>query len=142
MSSASILLLRHSPAGKRREWQADDTLRPLDQQGRRQAAALADSLAGYPITRICSSPYKRCLQTVEPLSRKLGVPVEVVPQLGEGASTEDVVDFLESASGSLTVACTHGDVMEMLVGAGKPMKKGAFWLLDSDLRPVEYKMVV
>lgn len=142
MSDASILLLRHSPAGKRREWDADDRLRPLDKKGMKQASALAEALTGYPIDRICSSPYKRCMQTVEPLSKRLGLPVQSVPALAEGASANEVIAFLESASGQPTVACTHGDVMQLLVGAGKPMKKGGLWLLDSSLQPLEYRFLV
>lgn len=142
MSDASILLLRHSPAGKRREWDADDRLRPLDKKGMKQASALAEALTGYPIDRICSSPYKRCMQTVEPLSKRLRLPVQSAPALAEGASANEVIVFLESVSGQPTVACTHGDVMQLLVGAGKPMKKGGLWLLDSSLQPLEYRFLV
>lgn len=142
MSDASVLLLRHSPAGKRSEWDADDRQRPLDKKGMKQASLLAEALTGYPISRICSSPYKRCLQTVEPLSERLGLPVETAPALAEGASAHEVVGFLESVSGQMAVACTHGDVVQMLVGAGRPMKKGGLWLLDSSLQPLEYKLLV
>lgn len=142
MSDASILLLRHSPAGKRSKWDGDDTLRPLDKKGQKQARGLAEELAVYPIGRICSSPYARCLQTVEPLSKKLGLPINVEPSLAEGASFRQVIDFLESISPEVTVVCTHGDVVQMLVGAGQPMKKGGLWLLDADLEPLHYKSPV
>jgi hypothetical protein len=39
------------------------------------------------------------------------------------------------------VLCTHGDVMEGLVGEGAPKKKGATWLLARDggaVRQVRY----
>lgn len=139
MSDVSILLLRHSPAGHRSKWDGDDTLRPLDKKGEKQATALAVSLAAYPISRICSSPYTRCVQTVEPLSKRLGLPVDVEPSLAEGASFQQVTDFLESVSPEVTVVCTHGDVVQMLVGAGQPMKKGSLWLLDEDLKPLHYE---
>lgn len=142
MSDASVLLLRHSPAGKRSEWDADDRLRPLDKKGMKQARVLAEALSGYPINRIFSSPYKRCLQTVEPLSERLGLPVQTAPELAEGASKYEVVAFLKSKLGQMTVACTHGDVMQLLIGPGRPMKKGGLWLLDSSLQPLEYKFLV
>lgn len=142
MSDASILLLRHSPAGNRSKWDGDDALRPLDKKGQRQARGLAEALAVYPISRICSSPYTRCLQTVEPLSKKLGLSIDVEPSLAEGASFQQAIDFLESISPEVAVVCTHGDVLQMLVGAGQPMKKGGLWLLDSSLRPLEYKLLV
>ncbi|MEX2587864.1 MAG: histidine phosphatase family protein [Actinomycetota bacterium] len=142
MSDASVLLLRHSPAGKRSKWSSDDRLRPLDQKGMRQAEGLAEALTGYPVKRIYSSPYKRCWQTVEPLSRKLGLPIEVEPALAEGASHREVIGFLESVCGEVIVACTHGDVVQMLVGEGEPMKKGSLWLLDSGLKPLQYRLLV
>ena len=54
-----ILLIRHGRAGKRSAWAGDDSLRPLDTKGRRQAAALPALLAGFGIERILSSPYRR-----------------------------------------------------------------------------------
>ena len=67
----------------RSEWEGDDRLRPLDERGRRQAEALVDALAAFPITRIFSSPYDRCVQTVEPLAAQRGLPVELREELGE-----------------------------------------------------------
>ena len=64
----TVLLLRHASAGSRREWEGDDCGRPLDRKGRRQATALAVALAARGIDRIRSSPYLRCLQTVEPIA--------------------------------------------------------------------------
>lgn len=135
----SILLLRHSPAGKRREWAGEDRGRPLDKKGRKQADEIAKRLAAYPIKRICSSPYTRCVQTVEPLAQKLGIAIEEAPELEEGADPQEVKGLLDSVAGDLTVACTHGDIVELMVGPGEPMKKGGVWLLDAELNPVEYQ---
>lgn len=138
MDKTSVLLLRHSPAGDRSDWVGDDRLRPLDRKGSRQAVDLVETLGSYPIKRILSSPYVRCLQTVEPLARKLGLVVEEVATLGEGHTRKQVLAALESVTGDLTLACTHGDIMEEMVGVGQPMKKGGTWLLDPELSPVEY----
>ena len=62
-----LLVIRHGRAGDSSEWEGDDRLRPLDKRGRRQAGALVESLAPFAIARILSSPYDRCVQTVEPL---------------------------------------------------------------------------
>ena len=40
-----LYVIRHSAAGNRSEWQRSDDLRPLSNKGRRQAAAIADTLA-------------------------------------------------------------------------------------------------
>lgn len=61
IDSASILLLRHGTVGNRNKWEGDDKLRPLDEKGRRQAIEPVDILSHYPIKRILSSPYVRCV---------------------------------------------------------------------------------
>jgi phosphohistidine phosphatase SixA len=75
------------------------------------------------VRRVVSSPYLRCVQTVEPLADFLGVPVEHDVRLAEGAGDAG----LELLSEQGMVACTHGDVVEELLGRG--LKKGAAVLL-------------
>jgi broad specificity phosphatase PhoE len=121
------ILLRHARAGKRREWKGDDLLRPLDEKGRGQAQRLVAELAPLGVTRIVSSPYVRCTQTVDPLAAQLGLPVETDGRLAEGAEREDVEALLrETPPGS--ILCTHGDVVELVLG--KPLKKGEFVALS------------
>lgn len=55
----------------------------LSGQGRAQAAALADRLAGAHITAIYSSPLERALETAGPLGKRLGFPIEIREALGE-----------------------------------------------------------
>lgn len=50
---------------------------PLTPNGHEQAAAAAQTLRGKGITRILASPYTRALQTAEPISHVLGVPVHI-----------------------------------------------------------------
>jgi phosphohistidine phosphatase SixA len=133
-----ILLVRHGRAGRRGASGGDDRLRPLDGKGRRQAARLPDLLSGYPIRRVLSSPFTRCVQTVEPLAARLGVAVEQRDHLGEGTGPEDVRALLASLD-ETAVACTHGDVIAALVGPGREAKKGSVWVLDGHgLAPVRY----
>lgn len=111
----SAVLIRHAAAGDRRRFQGDDRLRPLTGKGRRQAAALAAALVDAGIARVVSSPYLRCVQTVEPLAAALGVPVERSDGLAEGAGRQQVMGLLADA-GPGAAFCTHGDVCELLVG--------------------------
>lgn len=136
-----VLLVRHAKAGDRAGWTGDDRLRPLDGRGHRQADALVPPLAGYLLTRLVSSPYIRCVQTLEPLSARLAMPVERHEALAEGASAEQVLALLGRLGPGPAVLCTHGDVMEALVGEGEPKKKGSTWLLarrDGGIQPVRY----
>jgi broad specificity phosphatase PhoE len=55
----------------------------LTELGHQQAAAAAEALGSERIKRIICSPYTRALQTAEPVSRRLGVPVFVNPIVRE-----------------------------------------------------------
>ena len=113
------VLLRHASAGHRTRWDGHDLARPLDDRGRRQAVELVELLRPFGVRRVVSSPYVRCVETVEPLAAELGVPLEQDDRLAEGArgSASELLD--EDG----VVCCTHGDVVEALVGRG--LKKGA-----------------
>jgi len=113
----SLLVVRHTRAGSRRHWDGPDEKRPLSGRGRRQAAGLVNLLAPFAPTRILSSPYVRSVETVEPLSEKLGLPVELSDALAEGAPAGDVVALGRRLTGSTAVLCSHGDVIFALLDA-------------------------
>jgi phosphohistidine phosphatase SixA len=118
----SVILLRHASAGDRETWEGDDMLRPLDKRGRKQAKALRDELRARGVKRVVSSPYVRCLQTVAPLGLEI-VPDERLAEGAPGAETRALLASLDNA-----VACTHGDVVENVLG--RSLKKGAGVVLD------------
>jgi len=113
------VLLRHASAGERFDWEHDDHSRPLDTRGRRQSADLVEVLRPLGVRRLVSSPYVRCVQTVEPLAAALGIEVEQDDRLKEGAGGA-AADLLSEDG---VVCCTHGDIVEALLGRG--LKKGA-----------------
>ena len=121
----SVVLLRHASAGDRDAWKGDDSDRPLDPRGRRQAEALT-TLASHGITRVCSSAYARCIQTVDPLARRLGLTVELDHRLAEGAGRKAALAALADCDGG--VACTHGDIVGDVLG--RSLKKGAAAVLE------------
>jgi hypothetical protein len=66
--------------------------------------------------------------------------VEHDPALAEGEPAEAALGLIEKLGPGPVVLCTHGDVVEALVGEGAP-KKGATWVLARDgdaVRPVRY----
>jgi broad specificity phosphatase PhoE len=129
-----LLIVRHARAGHRRDWGGDDRLRPLDKKGRRQAAGLPGLLARFEIARIVSGSYLRCIQTVEPLSKELGMPIEERGGLDEGSSREDSLAVLREVDDG-AVLCTQGDVLENLFG--EPGKKGSTRVVElEDGEPV------
>jgi 8-oxo-dGTP diphosphatase len=118
-----ILLIRHASAGERAEWEGDDRLRPLDERGVRQAWALVEGLAGYELGRILSSPYLRCVQTVEPLATARGLTVEARDELGEERQWSEAGPLLLTLGDEPVAVCTHGGVPELL-GCEARYKKG------------------
>ena len=135
-------LVRHADAGDRMAWVGDDFQRPLDEFGQMQAEAIGVALASRPVVRILSSPAVRCVDTVVPLGRALGLPVETADELAEGTFVRDAFDLLRamaSAEGD-SVMCSHGDVIPGLLWAlaqygldipelGR-CKKGSIWELE------------
>ena len=139
MSSSDVIyLVRHAKAGERRVWEGDDEARPLSKYGWKQSEAIAKRLTAKGATSLHSSPYVRCMQTLEPLAKRLGVEVEADQRLSEGGPFEPVLELLgEVATGA--VLCSHGDivpdVIQALVRRGmevqtKPdWRKGSIWVL-------------
>jgi broad specificity phosphatase PhoE len=109
------LLVRHAKAGKRRDWEGDDRLRPLDDKGWRQAEGLVETLSEYPVTRLASSGATRCVQTLEPLAEALGLAIESRCELEEGATPEETIALMAEL-GDAAVLSTHGDILENLFG--------------------------
>lgn len=136
----TILLVRHAEAGDRGTWRDPDHLRPLSDRGRTQADRLVEQLSGWTIDRIVTSPYVRCVQTVAPLGDALGLKVEQDERLAEGSPPQGPESLLLDSKGSVTVWCSHGDVIGDLVsrlardGMTEQLQwqKGSTWVLDQD----------
>src|SRR5207249_192815 len=105
-------LVRHANAGDRAAWKGPDRLRPLTALGQRQAEALAESMSAEPIDTVLSSPYVRCVQTVEPLANRRKLRVEPSGDLEEGAGGERIIHLIEAFKGRNIVLCTHADVVQ------------------------------
>jgi len=140
--SVTIHLIRHAEAGSRRAWAAPDELRPLTPAGAARAERIAEELAGDGIARVLSSPYVRCVQSVEPLAARLGLEVELSGVLAEGArarAVRELVARLAAEDGTVAL-CSHGDVIpELLAGLARRgvlvdedgrCPKGSRWALE------------
>ena len=95
MARSVVYLVRHAKAGERRVWDGDDLERPLSKAGWKQAHALGKRLQKKGATELVSSPYLRCMQTLEPLAtcpRRL--PVLADERLLEGAGFEGALELL------------------------------------------------
>jgi len=130
-----MLFIRHARAGERTEWSGDDRRRPLDERGRKQAIDLVAALSDYQLTRILSSPFDRCVQTVEPLAQARGLEVEIRDELGEEQQLEQGVELVRSLLDQDVAVCGHGGLSDELAGVSQ--KKGETLVLDDHGRVVE-----
>ena len=111
----SFYVVRHAKAGSRSHWTGDDRKRPLSRKGRKQAEELVDLLEDFKIRAIYSSPYLRCVQTVEPLARELRFEIALAPELAEGRGLRGLYRFFDDPKLGAAVLCTHGDLVWELV---------------------------
>ncbi|NUP01659.1 MAG: NUDIX hydrolase [Nonomuraea sp.] len=124
-----LVLVRHGSAGSRSAWDGDDVLRPLDADGRSQAAALATVLPAYRPGSLVSSPSRRCVQTLEPY----GTEIRTEPLLSEEGQDPHKTPALARDLAAPAAVCSHGKVLPGLIHAlsGKDvhLRKGAFAVL-------------
>ena len=137
----TVYIVRHGKAGSRSTWDGDDVHRPLSKAGHRQALALADRLADAGVKTLWSSPYVRCVETLEPLAERVGLTIATDERLAEGTPFEDTLELIREA-GDGAVFCTHGDVLTDVINAlvrrgtelTTPLewRKGSLWVLDGE----------
>jgi broad specificity phosphatase PhoE len=104
----TIYLVRHAHS----DW-ADNDERPLSASGRKSAEHLASVLSAQPIAEIYSSPYRRSIETVTPLAKRLGLHVQLIDDLRERklptVRAAEVHTLVESAWRSPSVAPAEGE---------------------------------
>jgi 8-oxo-dGTP diphosphatase len=145
-----IFVVRHAHAGNRSDWSGPDDKRPISAKGVLQADQLARYLRKRGATQIFTSPSLRCVQTVAPLAHRLNTHHIDLPELAEGAAPEGAAALVRTAAEG-TVICSHGDVLQALVGHlaahGAPVdpktviQKAAIWQLkmhDGRVRKAKY----
>lgn len=147
-SVVRVVLVRHADAGHRSDFDGPDIDRPLVDRGARQAQGLVPLLTGFAPTRVLSAPALRCVQTVEPLARAIGLDVETASIFGEDEFTADprpaaqrMVAALDSTD-QVTVIASQGGVIPTLVSwvsasiAPEPMRqvaaKAGVWALAAN----------
>jgi len=142
LPASALYVVRHAKAGIRAALSGPDEERPLTRRGRKQARRLVERFQGLDIQRILSSPFVRCMQTVEPLAEARGLPVEVATELREGASVDELLRGLATFGDRPMVVCGHGTEIRSMIdrleagGAtiegARGIAKGSVWVLDRE----------
>jgi broad specificity phosphatase PhoE len=91
---------------------------------------LVEVLEEFPIGRVLSSPYDRCVQTVEPLARARALAVELRDELGEELQTREGAALVRGLLGTDVAVCCHGGLSDLV--AGESQKKGEVLVLAAD----------
>jgi 8-oxo-(d)GTP phosphatase len=135
-----MLIHRHASAGERLDSPSLDRARPLDRNGGADARRLPELLARYEISRIVSSPYRRCIDSVRPLAAARSLEIELRDELAPEAPLAGAKALLDELRDSALV-CTHREVIDRLFDGKIATEKGGTWVVErrrSRLVPVEY----
>jgi len=117
--TATLVLLRHTDAVKRKEWDGKDTARPLTSTGTAVAERLAEVLAALGVDRLISSDAERCAATLTPYGAAIDRHIHLWPEISERGFEADpkAVDGLADRAwkdGKVTVVCSHRPVLPAL----------------------------
>jgi len=141
----TFVVVRHAKAGRRSRFHGDDRQRPLEPEGRRQAAALVDLLGLFGAHRLHAADRLRCIQTFEPLADALRTDIVSEPLLSEEAYLADPdasfgrLRKIASHGGAVHAVCSQGGVIPPVLerwaeldGVEVPAsrnRKGSVWVL-------------
>jgi broad specificity phosphatase PhoE len=142
LAGLTLELVPHCASVRPADWPGDPIARPLAETGHRQAVDLATRI-GTDVVAIWSSPMLRCIQTVRPLARAAGLPVEQLPELRDtqdfaeprtwkhgilapvaepvagawaaGRGIRALLTIAEHHPGGRVVAASHGDLIPVLL---------------------------
>jgi 8-oxo-dGTP pyrophosphatase MutT (NUDIX family) len=116
LSAWPLILVRHGKAFPRAKWYETEHVRPLLKLGTRQAMALTGLLGAWETKKLISSPWKRCMATLAPLSAATGKSIKKVTTLSEKATAANpaktarwIEKILEK--GKPVIYCTHRPVL-------------------------------
>ena len=139
-------MVRHAKAGKRSEWDNDDSLRPLSKTGWNQAEMIAKELSKHEIANLVSSPATRCVQTLEPISKLANLKIKTDKRLVEYGDIKNMIEVAEEVADS-SVLSSHGDMIPELIKTlvrrgmkieSKPdWRKGSVWVIERTKRGFE-----
>jgi 8-oxo-(d)GTP phosphatase len=116
-----LLVVRHGHAHPKTSWGHPDAERPLAAPGRRQAAALPTLLTAWQPRRVVSSPWQRCLETVQPYLEASGARLRTKGRLTEDGHRRDPAKVARLVTGLLAkgrpaLVCTHRPVLTTVLG--------------------------
>ncbi len=144
LQTMPLVITRHAKAKPRSQWTKPEGERPLAPSGFRQAKALRDLIACWEPQRVVTSPWVRCVQTMQPYIKATSPRVKMVDSFTERAAKSNpqktAAKFGKLLTASrVTVYCGHRPVMpivlDVLRSAALNDAAGALPSEDPYLRP-------
>lgn len=120
LRTRQLMIVRHAKAKPRSSWSRAEGDRPLAATGKRQAHAVWRLLDAWKPSRIISSPWMRCMQTVAGYAKANGLPIKEKNRLTEAehkrkpAKAAKLMESLFDSNHS-TVVCTHRPVLPTIL---------------------------
>ena len=116
----TLIILRHTKALERGDWDEVDSERTLDEVGFDQAQLLIKHLEPFAIEEVYTSDYVRCVQTVTPLAHSRGLNISQVPSLNEETFEEDPLRSVSFANAlkqdeKNILICSHNPVIPTML---------------------------
>lgn len=89
LEALPFLIVRHGKAEARKLWKGTDANRPITPRGAAAAYALNYELACFNPVRLTTSPWIRCMETLQTFSWQTGRPMVTLDALTEDAYAQD-----------------------------------------------------
>lgn len=122
--TATVIITRHGKAESRKHWKGSEASRPLTPNGAGASFALSRELACFAPTRLITSPWHRCSQTLVPYAVSSHSDLHEANELTEDTVENDaeqtyefLLDTLRTAArtpDAPIVVCTHRPVFEAI----------------------------
>ncbi len=123
LDSWTVILARHAAARPRSIWKGKERRRGLTEDGTRWAQQLTPIFAAYGVERLVSSPWERCLATLEPYAALTGIKIRQRVQLAETdrdlgiQATRDVFERELLRQKQASVVCSHRPLLPAIFGS-------------------------
>lgn len=146
LATRAIVIARHGSAMTRAAWFGTEEERPLTPAGYGQAHALVPLLGAYGVSKVVTSQWRRCSETVNPYVVASGITPTVDPALTEAAHEKDPERVAQAitelvANPESTLLCTHRPVlptvMKVLSGYARSGVRAALPARNPYLQPGE-----
>lgn len=120
-SITTVIFVRHA------EKEFDESGDPeLTQEGRKRAQLLAEMLSAQKIDKIYSTPFKRTIQTVQPLADNKGIKIEEYNPF----KIEESIELIKNANGQSLLFSGHSNTIPVMIN--KILGKDEFKMIDEN----------